>query len=249
MGRASDLIEHSVHVAILSVLMGREQGMSRKELADLALAALVHDVGMLFLPPGALVQKRALSAREREVVESHPELGRDALLKLGGPFREIALVAWHEHERLDGSGYPQGLRGEEIEPLARLVGLADVFEALTHSRPHRLAHSPHRALRLLLEGMREAFGQELLSSLLNLITIYPLGSYVELSTKEVARVIRVERSHPLKPLVEVVYDRLGLPIHPPRLLNLRRQSALSIVRCVAGPPRKKKGGLRRDRIG
>lgn len=235
-GTASDLIGHCINVAILGVLLARDRIAPKEEVERFCLAALVHDVGMLFVPSGAWDHDRALDEEEREAVRRHVDIGRERIAGLGGYLSELAPVVAQEHERVDGSGYPDGLKGDQIDRFAQIIGLADVFEALTHDRPHRRAHTPHQAVRTILSDMRVALDADLLRALIDLLSVFPLGSFVELSTGAFGRVVRLNEANHLRPVVEVLRDPKGLPVQPPTVLELQAVPGTTIVRCLEGPP-------------
>jgi PAS domain S-box-containing protein len=136
---------HERHVAELAVLIGRELGFSAEELETLELAAEVHDIGKIGVPAEILARPGQLAGAEIDIVRMHPEIGHGILasVEFEGPVAEIVL---QHHERLDGSGYPRGLRGEEILPAARIVAVADVVEAMASHRPYRPALGMEAAL-------------------------------------------------------------------------------------------------------
>ena len=240
-GTPSDLVDHCLNVAVLGVMLAQDRIAEEGKLVRLCLAAMLHDVGMLFVPSETWEHDRPLTAKELETVQHHAELGRERVSKLGGSLSELADIVGQEHERADGSGYPRGLKGPEIEELARIIGLADVFEALTHGRPHRPARTPHQAVRTILTEMREAFDEHLLRTFLNRITIYPLGSYVELSKGEVGRVVQVNEKSQMRPVLEVLRDTEGRAVDPPTIMELQGLPLVSIVRCLDGPPEPHEG--------
>jgi HD-GYP domain-containing protein (c-di-GMP phosphodiesterase class II) len=231
-GKPYDFVEHSLQVAILSVVFAKESGASKDGLIRLCLAALLHEVGMLFLPTTVWDHSRSLTEREKATIRYHAEFGQELVSKLEGALPDTATTLGQEHERADGSGYPLGLKSHEIEDLAKVIGLVDVFDALTHGRPHRPPCSPHQALKIILTEMREAFDYELLKAFLNLITVFPLGSYVELTTGEAARVVWVNSRNPLRPTVEVVGDAEGRPLPEPYPLELWSEAEVSVSRCI-----------------
>ncbi len=235
-GRPNDLVDHSLNVAVLSVMVAKKLGVCEADLARVCLAALVHDVGMLLLPSATLEQPRTLSEKEWTTVKYHAELGQELVSTLGGSLKDVAVIVGQEHERADGEGYPLGLRSHQIERFAKIIGLVDVFEALTHGRPHRPALTPHQAVRKLLAELRAGFDYEVLKAFMTLITVFPLGSLVELSTGEVARVVQVNGANPLRPLVEVVCDAEGLPVPSSAVRELWSNPTVSISRCLDAFP-------------
>jgi HD-GYP domain-containing protein (c-di-GMP phosphodiesterase class II) len=141
---------HNMRVARLCVHIGRQLSMSAYELRVLARAGLMHDIGKLGIPDDVLGKHSPLDDAEWELMRTHPEMGLTLLDRAGQSRREVLAVLYH-HERLDGSGYPYGLRAEAIPIEARIVAVADTYDALTSDRPYRLACSDAEARRVLVE--------------------------------------------------------------------------------------------------
>ncbi len=146
---------HNLRVARLCVGIGRELSMSASELRVLARAGLMHDIGKLGIPDAVLEKHSPLDESEWILMRSHPEMGLNLLDRAGQSSREVLAVLYH-HERLDGSGYPYGLKAESIPVEARIVAVADTYDALTSDRPYRKACSPAEARRVLVaeSGLR-----------------------------------------------------------------------------------------------
>jgi len=141
---------HNMRVARLCVHIGRQLSMSAYELRVLARAGLMHDIGKLGIPDNVLGKHSPLDDAEWELMRTHPEMGL-TLLDRAGQSRRVVLAVLYHHERLDGSGYPYGLRAEAIPIEARIVAVADTYDALTSDRPYRLACSDAEARRVLVE--------------------------------------------------------------------------------------------------
>ena len=141
---------HNLRVARLCVHIGRQLSMSAYELRVLARAGLMHDIGKLGIPDNVLGKHSPLDDAEWSLMRTHPEMGLTLLDRAGQSRREVLAVLYH-HERLDGSGYPYGLRAEAIPIEARIVAVADTYDALTSDRPYRLACSDAQARRVLIE--------------------------------------------------------------------------------------------------
>lgn len=142
--------EHNLRVARLCVHIGREMSMSAAELRVLARAGLMHDIGKLGIPEAVLEKHSPLDESEWILMRTHPEMGLTLLDRAGQSSREVLAVLYH-HERLDGSGYPYGLKAESIPIEARIVAVADTYDALTSDRPYRSACMPAEARRVLIE--------------------------------------------------------------------------------------------------
>lgn len=141
--------EHNLRVARLCIHIGRQLAMSAAELRVLGRAGLLHDIGKLGIPHGVLDKGAPLDEAEWNIVRLHPEMGLNLLHRAGQSSREVLAVLYH-HERLDGSGYPYGLKEESIPIEARIVAVADTYDALTSDRPYRQACSDAEARRVLM---------------------------------------------------------------------------------------------------
>jgi HD-GYP domain-containing protein (c-di-GMP phosphodiesterase class II) len=141
---------HNLRVARLCVHIGRQMSMTASELRILARAGLMHDIGKLAIPDAVLGKHAPLDEGEWTLMRAHPEMGLTLLDRAGQSSREVFAVLYH-HERLDGSGYPYGLKAEAIPIEARIVAVADTYDALTSDRPYRKATSATEARRVLIE--------------------------------------------------------------------------------------------------
>ncbi len=143
---------HIWRMAAYAAELARRAGWSVEDAALLELAAPMHDTGKIGIPDEILKAERKLSTEEMEIMKSHAEIGRDILSMSGTPLFELAAeVALCHHERWDGTGYPQGLKGKEIPESARIVAIADVFDALTMRRPYKEAWSTQKGIEFVLE--------------------------------------------------------------------------------------------------
>jgi HD-GYP domain-containing protein (c-di-GMP phosphodiesterase class II) len=157
---------HNLRVARLCVHIGRQMSMSAAELRVLARAGLMHDIGKLAIPQTVLGKDAPLSDAEWRLMRAHPEMGLTLLDRAGQSSREVLAVLYH-HERLDGSGYPYGLRAEGIPLEARIVAVADTYDALTSNRPYRNACSEAEARRVLAEEARTRLDARAVHALFN----------------------------------------------------------------------------------
>jgi HD domain-containing protein len=198
----SPLITNLINVGILATKVGVGLGYHGIELERLALAGLVHDIGLLAVPQSLVTKAGRLTSEERVVIEQHPELGYQALRKLG-THDWLAEVVWQAHERWDGQGYPNKLKGRQINEFAPIIGAVDVFDALVSPRPYRRRFLPHEAVRELVVVERTAFPRKVIKALVEQLSAYPIGTSVRLSTGERGIVIRVNTRFPLRPVVSI----------------------------------------------
>jgi putative nucleotidyltransferase with HDIG domain len=162
--------EHTRRVAALSVALGEHLGLAAPRLRALAIGGLLHDIGKLSVPEAILRKPDVLDRHERAIVERHPELGWELLGELGGFDDAVARLVLGHHERLDGSGYPRGLHGDELDLELRILGVCDVYDALVSPRVYRPAWSRDRALSWLGGEARAEFDPSCVAALTRLVT-------------------------------------------------------------------------------
>lgn len=225
-----ELPTHCVNVAIVAgkIAIGLENPLAGT-LRTLQ-AGLLHDIGMMRLPDRILRKEGRLTAAEREEMQDHPLLGAELVKALGPEYAWLERAVVQEHERLRAQGYPAGLEGDEIDPIARILGVADVFEAFSHSRAYRSPFTSYEALEKVIALRGEQFHPEVVDALTDEISVFPLDSYVLLSSGEIGRVVESNPENLLRPAVEVLWDRTWQPLPEPRRLDLREEPALSIRR-------------------
>lgn len=198
----SSLIGNMVHTSIVATEIGLAIGYREDELAQLALAGLVHDIGMFRLPMPLVLRTGRWSRKQISIMQKHTQYGADAV-------KRVEKYAWlsdliiQEHERINGSGYPSGLKGTQIHEPAQVIGLADRFDALLRSRSWRKGMLPYEAVRVVLSTEREHFSTRVLKGFVRSITLYPPGTWVKLSTGSVGMVTSINAQHPLRPVVSV----------------------------------------------
>lgn len=225
-----DLAPHCVNVAVISGKITIGLGLPLAEVQRSILAGLVHDVGMTRVPDRIVHKAGSLTAAEREEMERHPVHGAEILDELGEEWEWLRRVVRQEHERLDGQGYPEGLQGAEIEPLARILGTADVFEALSQTRTHRSPFTLFEALERVTAMRGEGFDPEVVDALASEISVFPVDSYVQLDTGEIGRVVAANPTNLMRPEVEILWTADWDPLDEPRRVELAEHPDLSIRR-------------------
>ncbi|MBI4355807.1 MAG: HD domain-containing protein [Candidatus Omnitrophica bacterium] len=228
---ANSLPAQLVHVGVLSIEVGRYLGFDEASLIALGVGALLHDLGMVQVEHLA---RRAgpLSSAERLHLQSHPVWGAELARQIRNVSETSRLIIAQEHERFDGGGYPRRLRGSAIHPCAELVGLIDHYEALTHDRPHRPHVSAPEAFQQMLAMAHAGFRRELLGQAMRCLTLFPVGTLVELSNGTIARVIATHPDEPFRPTVAALYDPQEgrtLAWHP---MDLSAERSVAITRVV-----------------
>jgi HD-GYP domain-containing protein (c-di-GMP phosphodiesterase class II) len=224
------LFQHALNVALLSLTIGNELSLPPEQLLQIGVGALLQDVGMLRVPSELRLAPRCLTPEERAEVAQHPIHTVSHLEGLFEISEHSLMIAYQSHERGDCSGYPCGRHRSVIHPFARLVGVADTFAAITSHRPHRNARSPYEAMHhLLKEGTRDRFDRDVLRALLDCISLFPIGSYVRLSSGDVAKVLRANPGLHTEPVVVVLnYDGSESDFE----LDLSRESGICVVQAL-----------------
>jgi HD-GYP domain-containing protein (c-di-GMP phosphodiesterase class II) len=198
---------HSVNVALISALMGHDLGYKSEFLLELIFAAFLHDLGRRRVPLMIINKPGKLTPQEFEYVKKHvdPQF-MDFSDRIPSSVKE---VIHQHHERWDGSGYPNGLAQNSIHPFAQIIAVADVFDALTSDRPYRKALSLNDAFEWVVAGAGTLFNPDMVRVFEEVITLYPSGAVVKLSTGETGRVMKISRGHPNKPQVRLIFDSGG----------------------------------------
>lgn len=222
------LYPHSLNTTILAVHLGAALGYTRTQLEALAIATLLHDMGMVRIPRSIIDKKGKLSALEYMEIKKHPALGVEILEKNLNLSRLSIYVAYQHHERWLGNGYPSGRAMEEIHEFARIVGLVDVYAALISPRPWREAYTPYEAMKMIIGGVGVLFDPRIVRAFVNAMGVYPVGSYIKLNNGEIAKVVRANPGAPLKPLIRIVVDAYGKPVKSKFFIDLREREDLFI---------------------
>lgn len=227
------LYHHSVNVAIMSLSIGMAYGLTDKQLIELGVGTLLHDVGKLKIPPEILNKPGRLTNEEFEIIKQHSMWGYQMLNSQDDISSVVAHIALEHHEKVDGTGYPRGLTGREMHTYAKITSVADVYEALTANRCYRQGHLPDHALELLMGSCGSHFDYEIVQLFLRTIAIYPTGMTVTLSTGETAVVAENNPHHPQRPVIRIIKNERGEDEAFPYDINLMEKEYLTkvIVKC------------------
>lgn len=208
--------EHSVSVGVLAAAIGRSLGMARKARHALAMGGLLHDLGKSRTPLRILNKPGMLSATEFAIIKRHVDHGAHIASQIEGlPTGAMNAITQH-HERLDGTGYPRGLKGEQISREGRIVAVCDVFDAMSSDRCYHSGQEPTKVMQLLLHGCGIRFDTAAVHHLIRNIGIYPAGTLVSMASGRLGMVVRPGEKGLLYPVVRVFYDmqrRLHLAHH------------------------------------
>lgn len=218
---------HSISVCALMVNLARQMGFGEEAVREAGLAGLLHDFGKVIVPDSVLKKPDILTEVEFAMIREHPERGY-AALRASGYSDVVTDVCLHHHERIDGAGYPHGLKGNEIGAEAKMAAICDVYDAVTSRRPYKAPTGPAESLAGMFKT-KGHFDEAILAAFVRSVGIYPVGSLVRLKSDRLALVAGQDETDTMRPLVRVFYcirNRARIPAHD---LDLARDRDDSIV--------------------
>lgn len=220
---------HAMNVSVLSILLGRALRFDDARLASLGMGALLHDIGKLELPDRLRWRDDHAPAVERRLFQGHAAQGMALGKKMGLPAEVLDVIAQH-HEYADGSGYPSGLKGEQIKPLARVVALVNQYDNLCNPGNPAQSLTPHDALALIFARQRDAFDAAVLAAFIRMMGVYPPGSVLQLNDERYAIVVSVNSDRPLKP--RILIHEPEVPSDEALVFDLEHHPELGIQRAI-----------------
>ncbi|MDR3122323.1 MAG: HD-GYP domain-containing protein [Treponema sp.] len=197
------LVSHTAKSVILSIIIGSYLKLAGHRVIELGVAALLHEAGMIRLPPSIYMNKRSLNAAERRAILAHPALGYNVLKSFNLPLA-VTIPALEHHERENGGGYPLQLTGDKISLYSKIIAVACSYEAQTSLRPHKSAKDGFEGMVELLKNVGKQYDDTVIRALVFSLSIYPIGLYVLLSNGKKGQVVDVDPEHPRYPLVQVL---------------------------------------------
>jgi HD-GYP domain-containing protein (c-di-GMP phosphodiesterase class II) len=227
---------HSVAVCALMVALARQLGMNEEQCRHAGLAGLLHDLGKAVMPNDVLNKPGKLTDDEFAIMKTHPERGHALLLEGKGAGEAALEVCLHHHEKMDGSGYPHGLAGEQIHALSRMGAVCDVYDAITSNRPYKAGWDPAESIARMA-SWKGHFDTTMFSAFVRSIGIYPTGSIVRMQSGRLGVVVEQNADKLSAPVVKLFFStKSNMPI-PPVRLDL---AASGTVDRIAGrePPEK-----------
>jgi putative nucleotidyltransferase with HDIG domain len=220
---------HAMNVSVLSILLGRALKFDAVQLAHLGLGALLHDIGKLELPDRLRWRDDQAPAVERRLFQGHAAHGVTLGKKMALPSDVLDVIAQH-HEHADGTGYPSGLKGEQIKPLARVVGLVNQYDNLCNPGNPAQSLTPHDALALIFARQRDAFDATVLAAFIRMMGVYPPGSVLQLNDERYAIVVSVNSDRPLKP--RILIHEPDVPADEALVFDLEQHPDVGIQRAI-----------------
>ncbi len=220
--------EHSVSIGVLMMSFAKNLGMDQKTIHEVGVGGLLHDIGKTLTPDEILNKPGKLTNEEFVIMRRHVVDSRVILEKTSN-ISQIALdVAAQHHERYDGNGYPNGLKGDEISLYGQMSAIVDVYDALTANRCYHKGQEPSVVLKLLMQRSEGHFNPDLVQNFVQTVGIYPAGSLVLLNNGYLAKVLDIE-DNILKPIVEAFLHAEKRTYITPKIINLKNENKLKIL--------------------
>lgn len=223
---------HSVNTAFYAVLIGIKMKYNKVKLKDLAVGTMMINSGMVQIPAYIMHKQSDLTDREYNQIKTHPILGYQALKNLGNFPEHSAEISMQHHERFDGKGYPRGLKGNEISEFARIAMISDSYEALLEKRSYREQQFFYDAMKKLVSEGARKFDPVILRLFINILSVYPIGSIVQLNKRGIGIVIGSVPNKPLRPIIKIVKDENGNRVRNLEVVNLLEDNSLYIVKSL-----------------
>ncbi len=221
---------HSLNVSVLSLMLGKQLGLTPEEMKSLALGSLLHDIGKSRIEKKILRKPPPLTKAEQTLLQLHPKYGVDILLKAGGFDEDVLRLVFEHHERLHGKGYPRGLAGDKIFKLARIAIIPDVYDNLVNDPDQSRAMTPYQALAVMYGKLKPWLDENYFSAFIRSLGIYPPGTVIQLSNNVIALVISVNPKNPLRPSV-LLYDP-EIPRDDSVIFDLEDAPELAVVKSL-----------------
>ncbi|MDS0526741.1 HD domain-containing protein [Clostridium sp. SHJSY1] len=226
----NNIYSHSINVCTLATIIGTHMGYSRLNLRDISAGALLHDIGKIKImnDKKLLAEFKTKEELDKYIEEMHPKIGYDFLGEQHVWKASVKVAALMHHERIDGSGYPLKLQGDEINKIAMIVSVCNEFDNLISGRNEVQSKNVHEVIEYLIGMSNIYFDEEIVKKFTMNIAAFPTGSGVILSSNEKGLVVRQNSSMPMRPVVKVIYDRLGNLLSEPYEINLLKELTLFI---------------------
>jgi len=229
--------DHLINVCLNALAIGAQMKYSEKQMRQLGISAFLHDIGMIRVPTDILLKPGPLANAERFEVDRHTIFAMDLLEQVPSISPAIFMPIYQSHERLDGSGYPKGRKPPFIHEFARIIAIADAYTAICSPRTYRSAKSPHDAISHVISmAANNVFDKQITRAFLHAVGLFPIGSWVLLSSGETARVVSTgpDPKRYDRPTLSLLFNRAGDPFEFPTTLDLSTRSDITISQVL--PP-------------
>lgn len=223
------IVSHSVKTAVIALALTDFLSIPPHKQIEIGLAALLHEIGMTRIPPQIYRHNRQLSPKERQTIITHPVISFKILKEAGFPGPVILAVLEH-HEHIDGSGYPRKLSGDQISFYGKIIGVSSSYAAAVSKRPFREGQDGHSGIMDLVREMGKRYDDKILRALVFTLSVYPVGTYVMLSNKVKALVIKTDKQRPKEPTVRLLVNEQNELYPEQPVVQIREDDEIAIQR-------------------
>jgi putative nucleotidyltransferase with HDIG domain len=231
----SYLIEHSLNVSILMAVFATHLNMDKRIIQEVALGAFLHDIGKVLIPKDILNKRSVLTKQEENIMRSHVALGLKVLEDTPSVSHIAMQMVREHHERLDGSGYPNQLKGEQISKYGRMIAIIDSYDAMTCERPYKKSVHPINAFKALIAESPNCYDEELVEKFIQCLGVYPVGTLVKLNSGKLGLISKLNKKKPLHPYVRVFYNTRMNQAIPIKEINLSESKYKDQIDCCIKP--------------
>lgn len=224
----SYIIHHSIKTAFLVLAIADFLKFPAHKQIEIGIAAMLHKLGMLLLPSQLYQKKTTLTPKELQVIRTHPVISYKTL-KAAEFQVPIYIAILEHHENIDGSGYPRKLKGDKISLYGKILAVASAYAAATEKRPFREGLDGHSGIMDLLKSKGIKYDETILRTLVFIISVYPVGTYVQLSNSVEAVVIKTNLATPRHPILRLLLDENGIPYNNKPVLQTRPEDEIQII--------------------
>lgn len=226
------LVTHSVNVTFYSLIIGQAMGYSEKQMLELGTGTILIDAGMTKVPVYIVHKQSNLTDSEYQMIKAHPVHGYKSLKAYPNINDRMAHISLQHHEQFDGKGYPRGLKGKEIDEYARIAAIADSYESQISNRSYREKVGAYHAMKNLLASGVNKFDPEILKIFLSRMSVYPIGSLVEMNDKTIGLVIGSVTEKPLRPIIKLIFNTRHEKIEDTQIINLLEDTTKYITKVL-----------------
>ncbi|MDQ3003600.1 MAG: HD domain-containing protein [Fibrobacterota bacterium] len=234
---ADYLYRHAVNMCLVGLAAASASGFSKGQVLEIGQAALLADVGMTMVPEAILLKAGKLTEQELAEIHRHPSISFALLEKIAGASDYVLAAAYQHHERMSGAGYPKRRSTVQVSQVARIVAIADTLCAMVHKRSHRDALTPQMALdKVIKMGQMNFLDPTLVKNLLRYLSIYPIGTFVELASGRIGRVVAAHPEDHAHPVISILRNEKGQPLPMKQILqvDLTKEKNEKIVKVIDG---------------
>lgn len=223
---------HSLNTSLTALFIGKHMGFSRENLVEITLGSLLHDIGKTKVPKGILNKVGRLDSAEFEIMKKHPEFGHDIIFRMPSVSPMARMISLQHHERVDGSGYPNGIFDEDIAMYAKIGALSDVYDALSNNRVYRNALPTDEAYDIIVKNSGVYFDSRVVEVFKREFSVYPIGTQIEVTGGMIGYVVKQNRGEPRRPVVRLGYNPIGEKLAYPIELDLKGLDGVKVERAV-----------------